>query len=433
MTDRPPVLVVGAGVAGLVAARQLSAAGRRVLVLEAQDVPGGRVRSRQVDGFVVDEGFQVAFEGYPTLARHVPWDTLDMRWFTPGARLALGGGDAPLVGDALADPGLLWPTLVGRGLSWSDLLRLGRLRHLATSRPASSWLTAPEAAIPAARFLAERGFGSATLARFFVPFYGGILLDPSLESSAGVLLFTLAMLAAGRTGVPATGMGAITRQLADGLPPGSLRTGVTVRAVTVASGRAAGVVLSDGTSLDADAVVLATDPPALGRLAETAGIELPAPREGLGVTSLSFSSTTRVLAGRALWLNATGRGSVLHAVTMSDVAPEQAPAGSHLLSASVAGAGHAADTLEQSVRDDLARMAGRPLPSDLRLLTAISVPFAQFPQPPGAGSRPRAETTVPGIVVASEWPHSSSLEGAAIGGEGAAAALTSGGAGPRGT
>src|SRR5579864_6407677 len=39
------VLVVGAGLAGLVAAYRLREAGKRVIVVEARDAPGGRVRT----------------------------------------------------------------------------------------------------------------------------------------------------------------------------------------------------------------------------------------------------------------------------------------------------------------------------------------------------------------------------------------------------
>lgn len=49
-------LVVGGGVAGLEAARQLASAGRRVLVLEAGDRVGGAVRSESLAGVVVDVG-----------------------------------------------------------------------------------------------------------------------------------------------------------------------------------------------------------------------------------------------------------------------------------------------------------------------------------------------------------------------------------------
>ena len=45
------ILVVGAGLAGLTCARLLQRAGRDVLVLEASDGVGGRVRSDRVNGF----------------------------------------------------------------------------------------------------------------------------------------------------------------------------------------------------------------------------------------------------------------------------------------------------------------------------------------------------------------------------------------------
>ncbi|MGN8049085.1 flavin monoamine oxidase family protein [Curtobacterium sp. 22159] len=50
------VVVIGAGVAGLTAARLLTDAGRRVVVLEARDRIGGRVHTDRSDGHAVDLG-----------------------------------------------------------------------------------------------------------------------------------------------------------------------------------------------------------------------------------------------------------------------------------------------------------------------------------------------------------------------------------------
>ena len=53
------VVVVGAGMAGLAAARHLSNAGVEATVLEAAPRVGGRVQTDVVDGFLLDRGFQL--------------------------------------------------------------------------------------------------------------------------------------------------------------------------------------------------------------------------------------------------------------------------------------------------------------------------------------------------------------------------------------
>jgi monoamine oxidase len=56
--ERCDVVVIGAGLSGLAAARRLEAAGRRVRVLEARDRVGGRTLTRELEGHAVDLGGQ---------------------------------------------------------------------------------------------------------------------------------------------------------------------------------------------------------------------------------------------------------------------------------------------------------------------------------------------------------------------------------------
>lgn len=91
------VLVIGAGIAGLAAARELVRKGAGVVVLEARDRIGGRIETRDVGGEVVDLGatWIHGTKGNPiaALAREfslplVPthWDDWKHRWFPEADR-----------------------------------------------------------------------------------------------------------------------------------------------------------------------------------------------------------------------------------------------------------------------------------------------------------------------------------------------------------
>ena len=56
MSDKQPVIVIGAGIGGLSAAIRLALAGQRVLVLEQNDQPGGKMGQVESDGFRWDTG-----------------------------------------------------------------------------------------------------------------------------------------------------------------------------------------------------------------------------------------------------------------------------------------------------------------------------------------------------------------------------------------
>ena len=70
-------IVVGAGLSGLTAARDLQNLGKSVLVLEATSAPGGRVKSDYRDGFIFDHGFQVINPKYPEVVRSKVLRNLD--------------------------------------------------------------------------------------------------------------------------------------------------------------------------------------------------------------------------------------------------------------------------------------------------------------------------------------------------------------------
>ena len=123
LPERVDVAVVGAGLAGLAAARILHEAGRSIVVFEASDGIGGRVRSDIVDGFTLDRGFQILLRAYPELDRQFDIDALDLRSFDPGALVRVGEKLA-LLGDPLRKPTTLPSSVLSPVGSLFDKLRL---------------------------------------------------------------------------------------------------------------------------------------------------------------------------------------------------------------------------------------------------------------------------------------------------------------------
>src|SRR5918997_6170921 len=105
------VIIVGAGLAGLTCAKVLSERGAEVVVFEASDGVGGRVRTDEKEGFLLDRGFQVYFTSYPVSKRHLDHGALDFREFDPGA-IVCEGAEKSVLSDPLRDPKALVPSLL---------------------------------------------------------------------------------------------------------------------------------------------------------------------------------------------------------------------------------------------------------------------------------------------------------------------------------
>ena len=173
-------VVVGAGLAGLAAARAIRAAGREVLVLEASDGVGGRVRTDVVDGYRLDRGFQIVLSAYPELVRQLDVDRLDLRPFEPGAMVYLDR-QFHLVGDPFRRPTTALKTAMAPVGTLVDKARIALLRRRLQVAPAPELLRGHDISTAAA--LDDAGFSDRMVERFFRPLVGGIQLDPDLADS----------------------------------------------------------------------------------------------------------------------------------------------------------------------------------------------------------------------------------------------------------
>ncbi len=322
MTD---VIVVGAGLAGLVCAHDLVQAGVECAVLEASDGVGGRVRTDVVDGFQLDRGFQILLTAYPEIQRRLDLEALDLRQFSPGAVVRTTKGNYT-VGDPLRRPSQILPTLAAPIGSLADKVRLARLVLSVRTTSAADLLRAPDGTTLSR--LQGLGFSPQMIDSFWRPLFAGIQLDPDLEVSRRRFDVILKMLAVGSTAVPAAGMGAVPAQLAAALPDGTVRLQTRVESV-----EGTAVRLASGEVLTARAVVVATEGPEAHRLLGSQ-VEDPGSR---ATACCWFAATAPPLAGTALALDGTGSGPVRNLAVMSEVAPSYAPAGRTLVAAAIPG------------------------------------------------------------------------------------------------
>jgi phytoene dehydrogenase-like protein len=418
------VLVIGAGLAGLVCARQLQQQNRDVQVLEASDDVGGRVRSDYVDGFTLDRGFQVLFDQYPAVRRNLDLQALDLQPFAPGGIICYNGKRTVLT-YPFRDRNL--PDVLEAGLTTAvpfiDKLRVLRLALTKLDRDHDQ--RAEPDTQRTEDYLRSEGFSERTIDRFFRPFFGGVFLDRSLSTTAAAFRFYFRMLNTGQTAVPANGIGAITQQLAAPLrAEGRIRCHAPVAALLHDGEQIMGVRLERGEELRADVVVLATDAPTTARLAD-----LPIPEGPPHQTvCVYFAGTQQLYRSRKIVLNAYADAFVNNAQLLSNVAPRYAPPNRHLLSAAIVGIPALSDReIVVQTMADLRRMwhgdetAQRALDTYYPL-RVYRIPYAQFDQPPGIYSTlPVNQTAQRGLFVAAEYTDASSIQGAMVSGERCAA------------
>ena len=397
------VVIVGAGMAGLVCAADLTRAGVEVTVVEASDGIGGRVRTDQVDGFRLDRGFQILLTAYPQVKQRIDLARLELGEFAAGAVIRTPQGTSR-VSNPLARPQDILATLRTPVATPRDKLRIARLVLDVRGRPAKELLRRPD--VSTGERLASIGFSPTFVNSFWRPFFSGIQLDPDLEVSSRRFDITLRMLVAGATGLPRAGIGAIPAQIAGAIPEPAIRLNAPVQ--TVGPGV---VTLESGERLSARTVVIATDGPAAHRLM---GAAVPDPGSR-PVAACWFSLPAPPAPGPFLMLDGVSGGPAKNVVVMSEVQPSYAPPGRALVVAAVPGAGALAPDLAARVSVQLSRWfdvgAG-----ELELLRTDVIPHGQPLQRPPLPIKRRVDFRH-GMFVCGDHRDTASLQGAMFSGE----------------
>lgn len=409
------ILIVGGGLAGLSSAVRLHEAGVAVQLLEASVDVGGRARTDEMDGFLLDRGFQTLLTAYPEARRMLDYDALKLAPFEPGALIRFQGRFHRLV-DPWRQPRSVFATATSPIGTLGDKLRVGRLRIRVRRGTLEELCNRPERTT--IDLLRTEGFSEGFVDRFFRPFLGGVFLDRELETSSRMFDFVFRMFAAGDAALPARGMGAIAKQLAARLPAECVRTNTRVDAIGGGS-----VQLAGGEKRRAKAVVVACEAPAAARLIGESTAK-PLREAWRAVTCLYYTADRPLVEEPILVLNGDGEGPINNLCVPSQVATSYAPAGKSLVSVSVLGSTNEANgRLEKSVRGQLREWFGTTV-DHWRHLRTYAIPFALPSQPPTSLS-PVAKPPRYGddVYLCGDYCDTASIQGAMASGRRAAEAV----------
>jgi hypothetical protein len=382
-----PVIVVGAGLAGLSAAQTLLDAGVAVRVLEASATLGGRVQTDEINGYRFDRGFQLINAKYPELEALNIVHKLDFAYAPRAVDIALDGSAV-----RLGDPRKFLVSAF-RSQSGSMREKISFLKYLFSHSAHGSNV---ESELMAA--------GCNNLyTRVLRPFLTGVFLTQPARVDAVSGREIIKSFISGAPGLPAKGAGELSRVLAAQI--GVVETGVQVNAIS-------GLELSTSRGeISARAIIVATDQTTAAQL-----LEIEEVGESVSCTTWFHSTADAVTCDATLRVDGLARGPIVNSIAISKLLPLSAPADRILFSST--SLGHAS---ESEIRRHLALMWGVDT-AGWELVAKYDIKSALPLFPPGH-ARAQSLYVKPGVWRAGDYLSAASQNGALASGRLAALEL----------
>lgn len=438
------IAVIGAGMGAMATAARLAVAGHRVTVYEQGPTYGGAVGRYERDGFVFDTGPgllhlpAVYRDLFVKTGKRPLEDCVDLVQVDPAVRHVLAdGAEVSLPGASRGGAAAALDRAFGAGSGdrWNEVLNRARDAWDATRRPLleeplrPDWQVLGRDPYPAVRRSGLLRRRPPTLAEIAGRELGGPLgellaarveaygIDPAGAPAAAAVLPYMEQTFGSwyvRGGIRALATAVYERCLERKVV---FAFDTPVREVLERGGRAAGLLLADGTEAEADHVVCGTDPRRLGVPLPPDGV----PARGAGVRS----RYTLLLALRGARPEGAVHRTLVHSpgglltVLRPDDPGTRPDAGHEAVTVSVACGpeGVAPDRVDGLL--DLAARAVPDLrerllwsevrtPADVEAATGAAGGAVPPPALAGAGGRllyPANSTALPGLYLAGGWAH----------------------------
>ena len=342
--EQTKIYIIGAGISGLVAAIELEKSGFSPIILEGSDALGGRVKTDEVDGFLLDRGFQVLLTAYPEARHYLDFQALNLKYFEPGA-VIFDEIESFVITDPLRNPLKIVGMAFSKVGSLLDKVKMFSLTQ-SLKRKSVEEIFASEA-VPTLQYLKSYGFSDQIISYFFKPFFRGIFLESELNTSSRMFEFVFKMFSIGHAAVPAKGMGEIPKMLRQQLSRTQIYFDKKVKAVHQGH-----IELVNGESLVADRIIIATQP---DQVMEQLQGQFAKPKY---VTNCYFTTQKSFMARPMIGL-IPGEGRLVNNVVfMDDVSDDYAPKDRSLLSVTVLDHSLSERELIKAIQAELERISG---------------------------------------------------------------------------
>lgn len=288
-------IVIGAGLSGLTAGRNLQRSGKSVLLIESENEVGGRVRSDLVDGYILDRGFQVINPKYPQVKKSGVIKSIDFRKISGSIRL---DDEGIKVGYALGSIS---------NKSGPLLEKLKFIEFMYSKKVSNSH---------------NFGLYTSNFPNFYQkalnPFLTGVFLTNPKDIAADVVQEILKSFIRSLPGIPAKGVGEFSKALAK--PLKNLRLNESVK--NISKNR----VVTESGHYTARFIVVAAGPIVSGELLKkTTSMKM------LSNTTLYFSTDETLVDASNLVISK--ESNLVNSIVISEVSKKYAPAGQSLISA----------------------------------------------------------------------------------------------------
>lgn len=221
--------IIGAGLSGLSTGVELEKSfDEDFLIIDSTGCPGGRIKTDEYKGYLLDRGFQVFIERYPQARRIFDEDYSDLQLkpFLPGAMVRYED-EFHLVSDPFRRPQDIIASVISPIGSLVDKIMIGLFSVMIRFVDIEDIFNSEARETNTLEFL-ETKVSDSMIERFFNPFYQGIFLSPLETQSTAMFQFVFKMFTEGSASLPSQGIGQVGKVLANKIPSENFLYNTTV-------------------------------------------------------------------------------------------------------------------------------------------------------------------------------------------------------------